>query len=79
MSPDCLAPDCEQELQECFNAMQDIVARMERFPRPVVALALRLHLEELLQILMERRLANREEVRAFLQELEQNTLPDFWP
>ena len=76
MGTDDLSHPHEDALEECLDALEDIVARMERFPPALVALTLRLHLEILLEKLIERRLATREEVRAFLQDLEQNTLPE---
>jgi hypothetical protein len=76
MSTDGLTQICEDTLAECLDALDEIVARMERFPPALVALALRLHVEELLQMLIERRLVTRGEVRVFLQELEHNTLPE---
>lgn len=74
MVTDHLTQACESTLEECFEAFEELVARMERFPPTLVALALRLHLEVLLDTLIERRLATRQEIRAFLQDLEENTL-----
>ena len=76
MGTDRLTQACEETLDECFDAFEEVVVRMERFPPALVALTLRLHLEMLLGMLIERRLATRQEVRAFLQDLEKNTLPE---
>lgn len=78
MSADRLTQDCEERLEECLDALEETVARMEHFSPTTVALALRLYLQALLQTLIEHRLTSREEVRAFIHALEHNTLPELW-
>lgn len=68
-------PD-EQMLEECLDELDALLPRLTRFPPALVALALRLHLEALLQMLLETHLATRQDVRDFVRALEQQTLAD---
>jgi hypothetical protein len=74
MDNDDLSHPHEDALEDCLDALDEIVARMERFPPTIVALGLRMHLEALLVMLIEHRLASRQQVRSFLQALEEHTL-----
>jgi hypothetical protein len=74
MGTDELSHPHEDALEDCLDALDEIVARMERFPPTIVAWGLRMHLEALLAMLIEQRLASRQEVRSFLHALEDHTL-----
>ena len=63
-------------LNECLDELDEIfLGSLTRFPPTVVAMGLRLHLEALMLLLLQRRISTRQEVRQFLQELEHNVLP----
>ena len=61
-------------VEECLDELNDLLAGLERFPETVLAVALRVHLESLLQGLLESRICTREEVRDFIRELERDAL-----
>lgn len=67
----------EAMLEECLDELDTVILRLTRFPATVVAVALRMHLEVLLQTLLEARLCTSGEVREFVRELERQTLVDF--
>jgi hypothetical protein len=55
---------------------QIFLSKLTRFPPAVVAQALRLHLETLILMLLDQRLATRQEVRRFLHHMQRQVLPD---
>ena len=61
-------------LEECLDEVNECVAGLERYAPPVVAVALRVHLEALLQAMLEAQQCTREEVRDFIRELERDSL-----
>ena len=61
-------------VEECLDELNDFLATMERYPPTVLAVALRVHLEALLQALLEGKVCSREEVRDFIKELERDAL-----
>ena len=61
-------------IEECLDELNDFVAGLQRYSVTVVAVALRVHLETLLQALLEGKVCTREEVRDFLKELERDAL-----
>jgi hypothetical protein len=62
------------ETEECLDALDDFVGTLQRFPDAVIALSLRMHLAGLLRAMMEAGAISRDEVHAFLIELEHETL-----
>jgi hypothetical protein len=76
MSTDRLTHAHEGALEECLDELDEIVERLGRFPPTLVALALRLHLEALLLMLIEHGISTRQEVRTFLRDLEHHTLSE---
>jgi hypothetical protein len=63
--------DC---VEECLDELGDALRALEHYPPTVIAVALRVHLEALLQALLESQVCTRPEVRAYLKELEREVL-----
>lgn len=61
-------------VEECLDELNDFIAGLPRYSPPVLAVALRVHLEGLLHALLEEKLCTREEVRDFVRELEREAL-----
>jgi hypothetical protein len=61
-------------VEECLDELDDLMASLARFSPTVLAIALRVHLEGLLQALLEGKLCTPEEVRDFVRELERDAL-----
>ena len=61
-------------VEECLDELGDFIAGLSHYPPTVLAVALRVHLETLLQALLEGKICTREEVRDFLKELERDAL-----
>jgi len=61
-------------LEECLDELNELMAGLQRYPPTVLAVALRVHLEALLQALLNGKVCTREEVRDFVEELERDTL-----
>jgi hypothetical protein len=57
-------------VEECLDELSDFLAGLQRYPPTVLAVAMRVQLEGLLQALLEGNLCTREEVR----ELEPDAL-----
>jgi hypothetical protein len=76
MTPHDLTHPDDPALEECLEELEAILSRAGRFPPALVALALRIHLEALLLMMIEQGFCSRGEVRAFLRDLEDQTLSD---
>jgi len=63
-------------IEECLDELNDCVATLARYPPTVLAVAMRVHLESLLRVVLERGRCTREEIHEFLEELEQQALRD---
>jgi len=61
-------------LEQCLDELNDLMAGLQRYPPAVLAVALRVHLETLLQALLDGKVCSPEEVRDFLRELERDAL-----
>jgi hypothetical protein len=61
-------------LEECLDVLNDFLAGLGGYPDTVLAVALRVHLESLIQALLEKQQCTREEVRDFVRELERDAL-----
>lgn len=61
-------------LEQCLDEINDFLAGLQAYPPTVLAVALRVHLEALLQALLEGDVCTREEVRDFCRELEREAL-----
>jgi len=61
-------------LEECVDELNDCIARLDRFPHPVLAFALRTHLAGLLQALLAHGECTRPQTVMFLKELQREAL-----
>jgi hypothetical protein len=61
-------------VEECIDQLNDFLAGLQHYAPTILAVALRVHLEALLQSLIDGRLCTREEVRDFVRELERESL-----
>jgi len=61
-------------VEECLDELNDFVASLEHYAPTVVAVALRVHLEGLLQALLQGKICTPEQVREFVRELEREAL-----
>jgi hypothetical protein len=61
-------------LEECLDELHEFFDTLQRYPPVVVAVAMRVHLETLLQVLIEARECTSGEVREFLRGLEREAL-----
>ena len=61
-------------VEECLDDLGEMLDRLRGYPLSVTAVALRVHLQALLQVMLVNELCTRPEVRAFLKELEREAL-----
>jgi hypothetical protein len=61
-------------VEQCLDELNDFIGGLQRYSPTALAVALRVHLETLLQALLEGRICTREEVRDFVRELERGAL-----
>jgi hypothetical protein len=61
-------------VEQCLDELNDFLAGLQRYSPATLAVALRVHLESLLQALLEGKICTREEVRDFVRELEREAL-----
>lgn len=61
-------------LEQCLDELGESIAALDHYPLAILAIGLRVHLEALLQALLENELCTHAEVRAFVRELEQEVL-----
>lgn len=61
-------------VEECLDELNDFMAGLQRYSPTVLAVAVRVHLEGLLQAMLEGKLCTSEEVRDFVRELERDAL-----
>lgn len=61
-------------VEECLDELNDLLASLEHYTPTALAVALRVHLETLLQALLQGEVCTREEVRDFVKELERDAL-----
>jgi len=64
----------EATVEECLDELEELLASLKRFSPTVLAIALRVHLEGLLEALLEGKVCTPEEVRDFVRELERDAL-----
>jgi hypothetical protein len=64
----------EGTVEECLDELGERLARLDRYPLSVLAVALRVHLQALLQVMLVSELCTQAEIRAFLKELEREAL-----
>lgn len=61
-------------MEECLDELGEALRAFDHVPPALLAVALRVHLEALLQALLEGRICTRAEVRVFIKELEREAL-----
>jgi hypothetical protein len=61
-------------IEQCVDEIDDFIETLERYPEPVIAMALRVHLGALLRAMVDDQLCSREQVREFVAALEQDAL-----
>jgi hypothetical protein len=61
-------------VEECLDDLGELLSRLERYSLSVIAIALRVHLQAALQVMLVGELCTPPEVRAFLKELEREAL-----
>ena len=64
----------DSTVEECLDQVNDLLAGLEHYPPTVLAVALRVHLEALLQALLDGNVCTREEIRDFVRDLEREAL-----
>jgi len=64
----------DHAVEECLDELEEVLRSFEYFPPTVLAVALRVHLQALLQALLESRVCSGAEVRAYFRELEREVL-----
>ncbi|HXB18863.1 MAG TPA: hypothetical protein VNV40_08500 [Steroidobacteraceae bacterium] len=64
----------EATVEECLDELEELLTSLKRFSPTVLAIALRVHLEGLLEALLEGKVCTPEEVRDFVRELERDAL-----
>jgi hypothetical protein len=72
--PDQLGTPAAAALEQCVDEIDDFIETLERYPGPVIAMALRIHLGALLRAMVDDQLCSREEVREFVVALEQEAI-----
>jgi hypothetical protein len=61
-------------IEECLDDFAALLVLLQDYPLTTLAVALRVHLEALLQALLQRQLCTRAEVCEFVRELERTAL-----
>jgi hypothetical protein len=64
----------DSAVEQCLDELNDLMAGLQRYSPTVLAVALRVHLETLLQALLDGKVCSPEEVRDFVRELERDAL-----
>jgi hypothetical protein len=64
----------EHTLEECLDELTGLFERLRPYPPHMIAIALRVQLETLLQVLLDVGQCTRAEVREFVRELEREAL-----
>ena len=64
----------EGTVEECLDELGELLSGLERYSLSVIAVALRVHLQAALQVMLMGELCTRPEARAFLKELEREAL-----
>ena len=61
-------------IEECVDEIDEFIEQLERYPPPILAVALRTHLGGLLRAMVAGHICTREHVRQFVVELEHEAL-----
>jgi hypothetical protein len=68
--------DAADALQQCTDDLGEFIATLEGYSTATIAMALRMHLESILRIMIEREECTDEEASEFLQEMTQGLADD---
>lgn len=74
MTDESMAEDHSSEIEECLEDLDEFMGTLQRYPDPVIARSLRIHLAALLRAMVDNRLCSREDVREFVLALEHDAL-----
>ena len=66
--------DDSDAMEECLDRIDEFISTLQRFPDPVIAMSLRVHLAALLRAMLESEQCTRSDVREFVTALEQEAL-----
>ena len=61
-------------VEQCLDELNEFIGGLDRYSLTVLAVALRVHLESLLQAMLEAKICTPEEVRDFVRGLEHDAL-----
>ena len=61
-------------VERCLDELNDFIGGLQRYSATALAVALRVHLETLLQAMLEAKICTPEEVRDFVRGLERDAL-----
>jgi hypothetical protein len=61
-------------IEECIDEIDEFIERLDRYPPPVLAFAMRAHLGSLLRAMVDGHVCTREHARQFVLELEHEAL-----
>jgi hypothetical protein len=62
------------DIEECVDKLGEFIATLTQFPAPVLAFALRVHLQALLRAALDNELCTAEQAREFLRDLQRDVL-----
>jgi hypothetical protein len=74
MTDESAADSPDAEIEECLEDIDELLGTLERYPDPVIAQSLRIHLAALLRAMVDNGLCSREDVGEFVLALEQDAL-----
>jgi hypothetical protein len=69
-----MAPPLDEMIEECADEIDEFVATLGRYPEPVLAFAVRMHLSGLLQAMLENGLCTRQQIEEFIRDLAEEVL-----
>jgi len=72
--PEQLGSPGAEALEQCVDQIDEFVGTLQRYPGPVIAMALRIHLGALLHAMLVDRLCSRTDVSEFVAALEQEAV-----
>ncbi len=63
--------DTKAAIEQCLDEMNDFVATLDRYAPTTIAVAMSIHLQSILRALLECSVCTRQQVREFVEELEE--------
>jgi hypothetical protein len=74
MTDQSAAGNPDGEIEQCLEDIDEFLGTLERYPDPVIAQSLRIHLAALLRAMVDDGVCSREQVRQFVVALEDDAL-----